>query len=167
MSQITTLPSWVSRKATKTTGDNLIHIQIKLEDLLADDATVWADGEYVGLCEIPFGSTVLDCRAIITTGSGSSSTANIGVTGFTSYSGTTFSADSTGYDADGLMATLNVNTTTLQVGTGIMLGKKLDENVFTDADELNKPLYVVMTAATLAGTSASIVGYINLLVSTP
>ena len=167
MSQITSLTPWIARKATRDRGENLVHIQIKLEDLLADDGNVWANGEHVGLCEIPFGSTVLDCKTIITTGSGSSSTATIGVLGFTSFQDGAFTdSGSTGNDVDGL-ASINVNTTTLQVGTGIMLGKKLDENVFSDADELNKPLYVTMEAATLAGTSASIVGYINLIVAIP
>lgn len=172
MSQITTHPKWVSRKATKTTGDNLIMLTAHFDagDLTsADDGTNWVNGEHVGLFEIPFGSIVHYCHAKVSVAAGGASTADIGVLGFTSFVDGVFTDNaSTGNDPDGLFDAIDLNAATAQVGAGLLLGRPLDATIFTDAACLNKPLYITMEGATVSTTNPALVVLdISILVQTP
>lgn len=174
MSQITSLGTWTSRRSTQTVGDNLvaIHIPIAAGDLTnADDGTVWANGEHCGLCELPFGSIVLECVVKLTAAAGGTCTGQIGVHGFTALAGSTFtdSGASTGQDADGLAtaSSCNLNATTVQRGDGALLGVPLGSSVFSDSDESGKPLYVTLEAVNLTTSAALCAGSIYLLVQTP
>lgn len=171
MSEIINFGSWVSRKSNKDYGATLVHLQHRFVagDLTnAADGTAWANGEHVGLFEIPFGSTVLSAVVNLSAAAGGTCTASLGVLGFTAVSGTAISdGGSTGASTTGLIASINLNSATSQAGTGVFIGRKLDELVFTDADELNKPLYVTMEALNLTTSAALCAGVINLIISVP
>lgn len=168
-----TLTPWVNRKATKNTGVNLVVLR---KSFVADElkysggTTALASGDHVPLFEIPFGSTVLSATANVKTGTTGACTFTLGVLGFTSYLGTTITDNaSTGNDVDGLMtaANLDIDTEGLHTGTGALIGLKLDERVFSDADELNKPLYITLEGGTFTAQPDAGVWDVNVLVLCP
>lgn len=171
MATLSTLAPWVSRKATRSVGENLVALthQFAANDLkYSSGTTALAAGDFVPLFEIPFGSTIISASAQIATATAAACTFELGVYGFTTYTGTTFSGSgSTGADTDGVLDLIDLNTAGPYVVMGPQVGFVLDENVFTDADELGKPLYVALKAITLTAQPDAGVWNIRLLVLTP
>jgi hypothetical protein len=172
MSQITTFPTWTGRTSTRTIGENLVHLHFKatagqLAD--ADDGTDWVNGEHIGLFEIPFGSIIHSCKTNVTVAAGGAALADIGVLGFTSYLDGAFTDNaSTGNDVNGLQVSLDLNSATVQTGAGALLCRKLDETIFSDADELGKPLYITMEGQSVSTTNPSLVALeISIILQTP
>ena len=152
MATLSTLTSWVNRKATQDRGEKLIVLRksfVANELKYSSGTTALAANDFVPLWEIPFGSTIISARANVLTGTSAACVFDLGVHGFTAYLGTTFSTGSTGADIDGILDGIDLNTTGVFSTTGVLIGRKLDERVFTDSDELNMPLYIALKAITL------------------
>ncbi len=171
MADVTSLPSWVGRAATRALGENLVAIQVDFDGSKLVGTV--AAGDHIGLCELPFGATVLDCMFRATTGAGGTATGTIGVLGFTSYVDGDFTdSGSTGNDVDGLMVACDMNSVVSQplrhtAVPGALLGAKLDERIFSDSDELGKPLYITYECSNATTALTDVRGYFTFLVLCP
>lgn len=170
MATLSTIDTWVSRKSSKTTGENLVVLrkQFAANELkYSSGTTAIAANDLVPLFEIPFGSVIVSAKANITTVTAAACTFELGVYGFTSYLGTTFSSASTGADSDGVLDLIDLNTLGAYVVEGPLVGRKLDATIFTDTDELYKPLYVALKAITLTAQPDAGVWSVALTILTP
>lgn len=168
---VTSLPSWTGRAATRSLGENLVAIQVDFDGSKLVGAV--AAGNHIGLCELPFGATVLDCMFRATTGAGGVATGTIGVLGFTSYLDGAFTDNaSTGNDVNGLMEACDMASVVSQpirqtAVAGALLGAKLDQRIFTDAACLGKPLYITYECADATTALTAVRGYFTFLVLCP
>lgn len=171
MADVTSLPAWTGRAATRALGENLVAIQVYFDG--SKLANVPLTTEFIGLCEIPFGATVLDAMFRATTLAGGAATGKLGVVGFTSYLDGAFTANaSTGNDVDGLMVAVDMNSAVSQpirqtAVAGALLGAKLDASIFSDADELGKPLYIAYQCNDVTTALTAVRGYFTFLVLCP
>lgn len=153
MATLSTLTPWVNRKATQDRGEKFIVLRkafVADELKYSSGTTALAANDFVPLWEIPFGSTIINARANVLTDTTGSCIFDLGVYGFTTYTGTTFAGTgSTGADIDGILDGIELDTAGVFSTTGVLIGRKLDERVFTDSDELNQPLYIALKAITL------------------
>lgn len=171
MADVLSLPSWTGRASTQSISDNLVAIDVDFDGSKLNAAVTV--GGHIGLCEIPFGSTVLDAMFRATTTAGGAATGTVGVLGNTSYTTSGFNdSGSTGNDVDGLIVSVNMNSAVSQpirqtAVPGALLGAKLDERVFSDSDELGKPLFITYEAADVTTALTNVRGHFTFLVRTP
>ncbi len=168
---VTSLPSWTGRTATRSLGENLVAIQVDFDGSKLVGAV--AAGNHIGLCELPFGATVISAQALLTTGAGGVATGTVGVLGFTSYLDGAFTDNATtGNNVTGLIVTVNMNLTTPQpivptATMGAMIGAKLDQRIFTEAAMLGKPLYITYECADATTALTAVRGYFTFVVLCP
>ena len=106
MADVLSLPSWTGRASTQSISDNLVAIDVDFDGSKLNAAVTV--GGHIGLCEIPFGSTVLDAMFRATTTAGGAATGTVGVLGNTSYTTSGFNdSGSTGNDVDGLIVPMH------------------------------------------------------------
>ena len=151
--------SWIHKNESQSRSENLVALTYKF-----DTNTAHAIGAVIPLGNLPFGSTVLDVKMMVTGANAGSTTGTIGVAPSSSLSSTTWTTG-TGGDDDGIATSITIGTST---GTktcahGVLMGRPLTNTIMSGTDDDGEPLtvYLVTAGATYATTFEA---YITLLV---
>jgi len=133
--------TWLERATVQTVSENLVTEVFAIEQAVAAAANAV-------ITELPFGSTMIACSVNAKTATDAAAILSVGVYASDDFDGTDLAGSATGYDVDGLAVTTTLAVAGHQAGAGALLGIKLDETVFTGADQFGEPLIVGASVAT-------------------
>lgn len=160
------LPGWANRNSTQTRGENIICIT---KDIAAASLGTIAAADFIPIITIPFGSRILKYDFYVRTATAATAAGTTGICGSSALAdGVLTPSNSTGYDADGIIATSHdLNSAGVKAGDGVLIGRKLDATIFSASADFEQPLIIYIDPSTASVTYAALVGQVVCLIQVP